>query len=120
MATPGLGNRLITKGQYVLTEGRTCYVENIDNQLGFNIYYVIDIDSGVYLKKSRWQLEPTDLKIDEADDIVDTPQQEKKETTEKKRFLSLKEEEINQIEQNRTCYRTKKQTAWAVTILKGR
>ena len=121
--------RLLSVGQYVKNEGRLCMIQEIKNHLGFNQYFIVDMDSGVCLKRARYQIEPIELKglpgADDSEDFDDdnadseTANEEKNTSAPAKRFLSVSSEELDSIEINRTSYRTRKQTIWAVNILKG-
>ena len=122
--------KLISVRDWVKCEGRLCYVQDISNVLGFNQYFIVDIDSGVVLKRSRFQLEPADVKpitlpLDDTAFAIETVQTEDSQDTKvnlkpvQKRFLDVSSEELNCIELNRTSVRTWKQTAWAVSIMKG-
>ena len=50
-------------GEFVNSNGRTCYIEEIQNVLGFNRYILVDIDSGVTLNKAAFEIEKTELKV---------------------------------------------------------
>ena len=45
---------LLSVGDYVECLGRTCFIQEISNSLGFNQYVLVDMDSGVMLKKARY------------------------------------------------------------------
>ena len=110
-------------------DGRTCFIQSIENTIGYNVYILVDVDSGVTLRKSRYQIEPTTINISAvADDsaFAQLPdalpveiKEEKKEETVQKRFASVSSDDLDQIELNRSSIRTKRQTSWAVGILKG-
>ena len=50
--------KLLSEGEYVVTDGHTCYIQCISTSLGFRQYFLLDIDNGEELKRSRYQLEP--------------------------------------------------------------
>ena len=116
--------------QSVKTDGRKCFIQSIDTSLGYNQYFLIDMDSGAHLKRSRYELEPLPVELvppadDNAfEDSMDEPtlqeSEEKNGEPAKKRFAAVSNEELDQIELNRTSIRTKRQTAWAVGIFKGK
>ena len=117
-------NRLLSVGEFMRNEGRLRYIQDIKNNLGFNQYFIINCDSGVVLKRSRYQLKPSTLDIpalaDDTsfnEDVRMATEREEKKTW--KRFLSVSREDLDSIEVNRTIHRTRQQTLWAVTILKG-
>ena len=58
MATANAGLSLLSVCAYVRAEGRTCFIQSIDTSLGFRQYFLVDIDSGVRLKKAWYELEP--------------------------------------------------------------
>ena len=116
-------------GEFVNSNGRTCYIEEIQNVLGFNRYILVDIDSGVTLNKAAFEIEKTELKVvtvpeDMEMEMPDIPEIPKKnETTEntaKERFPKVSTKELDNIELNRTSENTKKQTSWAIMIFKGK
>ena len=116
---------LTSIGDLVTTENRLCYVEKVDNTLGYNQYTLVDIDSGVSLIKSRYQFQHVDLDmLTEGElnvDIENLDGKKKEETIEKeKRFTTVSTEEIDALALNRTSQRTKSQTNWAVSIFKGK
>ena len=125
--------KLISVNDWVKCEGRVCYVQNILNNLGFNQYFVVDIDSGVVLKRSCYQLEPTEVQAATiplpesafANDTIVQVKHEDHETPkvnlklEKRRFLDVSADQLDSIKLNRTSIRTRKQTAWAVSMLKS-
>ena len=120
----------LSVGQFVRNEGKLCYIHDIQNYLGFNQYFLIDCDNGMCIKRSGYQLEPANNPV--ADDMAEgsgdkninivegvEEKSEQKEKVTAKRFLNVSNEELDSTEINRTSYRTRKQTIWAVTILKG-
>ena len=117
------GSPLLKISDYVFTEGRTCFVQQIENKLGFNTYVCVDLDSGVVLRKPRYQLEKCDAQfLNLPDDFVFDPaavKVEKKEDLAQKRFQDMTEQELDDLAVNRNSYRTRKQTEWAVRIFKG-
>ena len=126
MATPG-PLKLVSEGEYVITDGRTCFVDSISKTLGFNQYNLIDIDSGVMLKRARYQIEPTAamdvfVKPDEPFEIpdFDSVKEENTDNAQKKRFVEVSMEDLDKIELNRTSKRTRQQTVWAVSVFKGK
>ena len=101
---------LLTKGDYVTVtaSGRTCFVQDVENNLGFNVYICVDMDSSVILRKSRFELE----KIQ--GEMVDLPDIMFEEET--KRFHTLSDQELNTLAEKRNSYMTRKQTCWAIKI----
>ena len=127
MATTMSANKLIVAGEYVRTDGRTCYVDHVSNTLGYNEYHLIDIDSGTQLKRARYQLEPMvalnlvavpDDNFERMADTMYIPHEKPQKET-KKRFADVSVTELDQIEENRTSKRTRQQTVWAVSVFKG-
>ena len=121
---------IISIYDYVKVGSRVCYVENITSDLGYRQYHLIDIDSGVQMKKSRYQIEPynfdllsilkkEDMEFEEKEPITEEKLQESNEDKEK-RFKTMTEEELNEYALNRNSKRTKQQTTWAVAIFKGK
>ena len=120
--------RLLSVGDNVVCEGRVCYVQKIDNSLGYNSYHVVDWDSGVLLVKGRYQLElcetqflsPADDPMPMAfDNATPTYMEKPKEEPDDTRFATVSESFLDEMELNRSSVKTKRQTAWAVKILKG-
>lgn len=121
---------LISVGDFVNCSGRVCYVESIQNTIGFNQYKLVDIDSGVVLTKARFQINPievqyvtgTDSDMDFMDVNIDQLEQTnegKKENSEERRFSTLSEEDLNNLALNRNCKTTQQQTSWGVAIFKS-
>ena len=124
--------RLLQKGDHVYCEGRTCFIQHISNTLGFNEYHMVDIDSGVLLKRPRYKLEYVpvevlavgaladdtsfDEEIKENETVAKSP---KNEGNTKKRFASVSVQELDEIELNRNSSRTKMQTNWGVGVFRG-
>ena len=48
--------RLLSAGQYVECSGRTCFIQSVMNTLVFNQYHIVDIDTGVMMKKPSYEL----------------------------------------------------------------
>ena len=119
--------RLLSKGEYVNCGGKTCYIQDIVNPLGYNQYVLIDMDTGLVMKKARYEFTPIPGHIlDEADDIpyptTNNDDTKKNETTIEKqpsRFASVTAEDLDKIELNRNSTRTKMQTSWAIGVFKG-
>jgi hypothetical protein len=118
---------LVSTGDFVHCEERLCYVEEIRNNLGFNQYVCIDMDSGVSLLKSRHEISVPEvtfldaLNFEQNFDILpemnrDTPKTEQNPT---KRFAEVSSEELDDFALNRNSKRTREQTSWGVTIFKG-
>ena len=114
--------RLLSKGDYVSCEGRTCYIDDITNNLGYNVYLIVDMDTGVQLRRSRYQLEYLPVlatgTTNENDDF-NTSFASSEPSEQSKRFASVSSLELDQIEMNRCSSNTKKQTSWSVKIFKG-
>ena len=104
--------KLLCKGDYVSCEGRTCYIEDITNNLGYNVYFIIDMDTGMQLRRSRYQLEYLPV-------LATGTNNENDDFHASKRFASVSSLELDQIEMNRCSSNTKKQTSWSVKIFKG-
>ena len=126
MASSVQTQHLLKVTDYVKCEGRTCFIQEIDNSMGFNVYHIVDIDSGVKLRKPRYQLEfiPTELvAVGLADDIpwdeeiLETVPDQKE--IKEKQFATVSGQELDQIELNRNSTRTKMQTNWGVGVFKG-
>ena len=69
MTTPPIP--LVSPGDLVYCEGSLCYVETVTNTLGYNIYTIVDCDSGRKMQKARYQLEKPDLNPVDLDFITD-------------------------------------------------
>ena len=126
------GSALLCKGDYVDASGRTCFIQAVENKLGFNVYICIDIDSGVILRKSRYEVEKIDPPFADLPDIMfEDPEAESQEPDvalpidedteeETKRFKSVSDEDLDHLAKNRNSHMTQKQTTWAVKIFRGR
>ena len=112
--------KLLCVGDYVLSEGRTCFITKIVNSLGFNTYHIVDMDSGVVLTKARYQLEYLPI-LASGDDDADFQQQniELKQEKTTERFANVSSSDLDEMELNRSSLKMKQQTLWAVKILKG-
>ena len=121
-SAPATPNALVYSGMYVTCQGRTCYVDSVENNLGYNQYKLIDIDSGVELVKARYEFEPMDdiLKDTEVDmAVLEKILYENKEEIQEKRLQTVSTEELDSIALSRNSKRTKIQTNWAVKVFKG-
>ena len=117
---------LIRPGMLVKCGNKLCNVENVVNELGFNRYIVCAVDTGEILSKSRYELEEADLSFldnkmeaDEPNVSEDGPkilEPEKK----KARFETINDEDLNKLALNRNSKHTRTQTAWGVTVFKGK
>jgi hypothetical protein len=121
---------LVSVGDFVSTDNRVCYVENIEKNLGFNQYILVDIDSGVQLRKCRYQIQPIQVEFvtgDETDvefeniniEPLESNEDQKKGKDEEKRFPTLSEQDLNTLQMNTNSKNTKSQTHWGVKIFKG-
>lgn len=122
---------LISVGDFVNYDGKTCYVENVFNNIGFNQYVIVDIDTGTVFTKARYQIQPVDVEMVTGSDtdidpfpdinIEDLMQKNEDKTpkTEESRFVTISNEDLDNLELNRNSLRTKSQTSWAVSIFRG-
>jgi hypothetical protein len=114
---------VVNTGDFVYTENKLCYVENISNNLGYNQYTVVEIDTGERMLKTRYQLEMPEIKLlmsenFEAEDM--TAKQAETEEKGRKRFLDVTESELDDFALNRNSKRTRIQTTWGVSVFKGK
>jgi hypothetical protein len=118
---------LVSVGDFVNCGQKLCYVESITNNLGFNQYVCIDMDSGVSLLRNRHEISVPEVTFLEALDFEQTLEniQEKGKTTQEteakaaKRFAEVSIEDLDTLALNRSSKRTREQTSWGVTIFKG-
>ena len=108
------------------------YIQHIENKIGFNTYICVDMDTGLEYRRSRYQLQKTEIQFATCSDdeefedntqdevrqpIEHTETEVKQIAGEKKRFDIVSEEQLDDLALNRNSYRTRKQTVWAVKIL---
>jgi hypothetical protein len=117
---------LLSSGDLVYSENCLCYIESIDNTLGWNIYHLVDFDSGRKLQKARHELTLPDITLmddtfeTEADGTEEIQQNEaNKKEKGSKRFAEIGESDLDELAINRNSKRTRNQTTWAVSIFKG-
>jgi hypothetical protein len=112
---------LVEIGDFVKTGERVCFVESIENKIGFNTYILVDIDSGVTLRKARFEFDPIEVEYVSESEMAQFIEENevKQPKKEEKRFETLSNEELDQLAQNRISKNTKKQTSWGVSIFKG-
>ena len=107
-------------GELVFFKEKLCVILSITNKLGFNDYKLMNTNNGVIHSSFGYQLSKTgenSLKLaEEADDIC--PQQPPMNGS-GSRFANLTDDQVDSIADNRTSQNTKRQTQWAVNILKG-
>ena len=116
---------LLSKGDYVDASGRTCFIQDIENKLGFNVYICIDMDSGVVLRKSRYEIEKIEGEmVDLPDNFFEKPEVPENDgedtEDETRRFQSVSDQDLDNLAENRNSYMTRKQTSWAIKIFRGR
>lgn len=130
-------------GETVKVRNNVCQILSITNALGFNRYHVIEVDTGKSHNCSKYEMEKApeffacfntemtddntedgnmmiededDFVIDENMAMVDQPQVAVNPTA---RFPNVSDEDLNQLAEEKNSNQTKKQTSWAVKILKG-
>jgi hypothetical protein len=116
---------LVSTGDFVYTGTTLCYVESIENKLGWNTYNLVDLDSGRKLQKARHELILPDIKL--LDDILeggDAGEENNKNAGNNsgkgsKRFAEITDSELDDLAINRNSKKTRNQTTWAVSIFKG-
>ena len=103
IAMAAQANKLLCKGEYVKCDGRK-YIQAVENSLGYNVYYLIDIDSGVELRRSRYQLEPIPVPIevlaaggDDSDFTMEDNEPVPTTSTENTRFASVSAPELDEL-----------------------
>ena len=93
--------------------------------MGYNVYYLIDIYSGVELRRSRYQLEPIPVPVEalaagkDSDFIMEDSEPVPSTSGENTRLACVSAPELDEIELNRCSFNTQKQTSWSVKIFKG-
>ena len=107
-------------GELVFFKEKLCVILSITNKLGFNDYKLMNTDNGVIHSSFGYQLSKTGENslnlVEEADNIC--PQQPPMNGS-GSRFANLTDDQVDSIADNRTSQNTKRQTQWAVNILKG-
>ena len=123
---------LLSKGDYVNASGRTCFIQDIQNNLGFNVYICVEMDSGVILRKSHYEIDKVHIEmVDLPDNFFQQPQAEVSEPEvpendfeqteeESKRFQHMSDQDLDTLAENRNSHLTRKQTSWAIKIFRGR
>ena len=84
-----------------------------ENTLSFNQYVLVDMDSGINLKKSRHEIEKIFVKMltggeDFKPELTDTSVKELTIKTENKRFKDVTEQEMDELALNRNSMNMKK------------
>jgi hypothetical protein len=115
----------VSVGDFVAVENSLCYVDKIENNLGFNTYIVVNIDKQESMRKSRHEIQPLDYLLQEfcVESIPEEMKTEKGQETElnpKKRFAEVTTDDLDTLAVNRTSKRTRTQTSWAVSVFKGK
>ena len=121
------GQRLIKQGMFVICENKLCQVEKSVNELGFNRYIVVAVDSGEKYNKLRFELEVEDMsfvneQMEFDEPTVNDPTEQKmcQEKDKKRRFETINDEDLNKLALNRNSKHTRTQTAWGVAVFKGK
>ena len=87
------------------------FIEEIANNLGYNVYYLIDLDSGVWLQRSRYQLEPIPVEVlavgDDSDEFTMETFAVPEKSEENKRFASVSGLELDEVELNCCSFNSK-------------
>ena len=99
---------LVEVGDSVTCESRVCYVQCIENTLGFNQYTIVDMGSGVVMKKCRYEIQliPDILGGGEDFDLLallkelDKEKEDIKLETKGKRFKDMSPEEHDNLALN--------------------
>ena len=80
-------SQLVNPGDYVYSENKLCYVEDVQNILGFNQYILVGFDSGRRLFKMRHEIETKETKLlnEEFDKEFEMEDPQQKEEKKKKR-----------------------------------
>ena len=105
---------------------KTVLILSIDNEIGFNKYTVIDLDSGLIYNAYKHQLskrEEIDIDGPIPEGTMEVENEPKKEESVQEvkegRFVKKTEEELKEIETHTKAHTTHQQTKWGVKILKG-
>lgn len=107
-------------GDIVSYRGKsTCVVLSTTNELGFNIYHLLDLDSGVSIRSSAHEIiSAVEANIINLPDIELEPTSPEKTPT-KARFQLMNDGELDDLASKRTEKATDRQTSWAVKVFKG-
>jgi len=111
----------------------TCVVLSTSNQLGFNVYHLLELDTGYTIRSSAHEIASAvdsnvidlpDIEVELPvmdDDLVELGEQTAvKKETKPARFKILDDNELDELASKRTEKTTDKQTAWAVKMFKGK
>ena len=109
-------------GDFVYFEETLCVILNITNTLGFNEYRLMNTDTGQTKNAFGYQLTRVDdcSLTQEADEHCKQSCQNEEARESEARFPLLSNQQVDEIAEHRTCKSTKKQTHWAVNILRGK
>ena len=110
-------------GEIVSCDGQGQYIVlSISNEIEFNLYHLIETNTGEKRTCSAMHLEKNGMTIEEEkkEDAIEIEEGINEEKNEKKRFKTLSEQELDDLQRRRTEPSTDKQMRWAVRIFKGK
>ena len=120
-------NAAVCPGDDVFVGGKLCYCTKVSNDLRFNLYEVVDVDTGETMVKARHELTVPSISVMappvQADPVIadDIPgNDEKPPDAKKKRFVDVSEEDLDSYALNKNSKHTRNQTLWGVAIFKGK
>ena len=114
--------------------GKVVMITTINNSLGYNMYGVVDIDSGHQFTAYRYQMEKTEeiaaallpendifeeAVKEEAMDEVDPIAEPDASTSTEGRWADMTEDAVDKLASNRHSIHTSTQTKWAVQVFRG-
>ena len=107
-------------GDIVSYQGQGRYtVLSISNQIGFNLYNILETSTGEQKTTSVLNLERI-LEVENDNNEEDIQVTDEIEEKEKPRFKQLSEQELDDLQRKKTEPSTDKQMKWAVKIFKGK
>ena len=119
---------VFTEKEIVLYRNAKCMIQNIEKSvLGFNLYNIIDIDTGEVHLVNKHEIQVTDLPemdwdtdiiLEEIESDAENDENEEKENL-PRRHAELDDEEIEEVANQRLSRSTGHQTKWAVNLFKG-
>ena len=126
---------LVTVGECVSYDGKTCMVTSIENALGWNQYHLVDIDTGHSCVAARYQLtvipflntlmdgETFDTAVRPTEDpktSVDTDLHVDDDGRGPTRLWSNRTDlDLQRLQENRHSKSTSQQTKWATRVFRG-
>lgn len=133
----------VNTGEIVCFQEKTCIVTNVNPDLGFNTYNLLDIDSGKTVRAHRHQLDKVNvvdlgLSLDysdnewEADEHTSAGASTSTEPTgavyndpmpeiqlKQSRFAKVTQEDLDKLSTERNAQNTTQQTKWGVKVFRG-